>query len=90
MKKYIRIYIHVQGKCEVYAGVVFFMTLDLIPFLSIVRCNVVCKILIYYLRGEVVRVIIFSQELQSVVVVFIFILFLVWGFFYFFLVFYFV
>lgn len=55
------------------------MTLDLIPFVSIVRRNEVCGMLIYYLRGEIVRVIIFFQELQSVVVFFIFIFVLFCG-----------
>lgn len=60
MKKYICVHIHIQGKCEVCGAFVFFMILDLIPFVSFMRCNVVCKMLIYCLRGEIARVIIFS------------------------------
>lgn len=40
------------------------LQLDLIPFVSFMRCNVVCKMLICCLRAEVVRVIIFPLELK--------------------------
>lgn len=71
MKKYVCVHIHIQGKCEGYGAIVFFMILDLIPFVSCMRCNVVCKMLIRYLRVEIVRVIIFSLGAKMISFIFL-------------------